>query len=319
MKITVVGAGGMGSRFAIMLHQAGHNVELVDGWQDNVDAIRANGLKADFNGEPVTVKLPIYSPAEVDATGENPDLIIVFTKSNQLRSMMEAVKPIISPVTYVLCLLNGIGHEDILEDYVAKDHLILGITMWTAGMTGPGQVTLVGNGDVELQNFEPAGEAFTKQVVQVFTEAGLNPKYSENVKYSIWRKACVNGTLNCLCSLLECNIGELGSTTVAPDLLHTIIAEFATVAAKEGINLDEQEVYDHVAGTFTANIAGHYPSMYQDLVKNHRATEIDFINGAVWRKGQKYGIPTPYCALLTQLIHAKEQLAGAVERTKAHV
>ncbi|WP_321533513.1 ketopantoate reductase C-terminal domain-containing protein, partial [Enterococcus faecium] len=40
----------------------------------------------------------------------------------------------------------------------------------------------------------------------------------------------------------------------------------------------------------------HYPSMYQDLIKNHRLTEIDYINGAVWRKGQKYDIATPYCA-----------------------
>ena len=48
--------------------------------------------------------------------------------------------------------------------------------------------------------------------------------------------------------------------------------------------------------------------MYQDLVQNHRQTEIDFINGAVWHKGQQYNIATPYCALLTQLIHAKEEL-----------
>ena len=48
--------------------------------------------------------------------------------------------------------------------------------------------------------------------------------------------------------------------------------------------------------------------MYQDLVQNHRLTEIDYINGAVWRKGQKYGVSTPYCQLITQLIHAKEQI-----------
>ena len=46
--------------------------------------------------------------------------------------------------------------------------------------------------------------------------------------------------------------------------------------------------------------------MYQDLIKNHRLTEIDYINGAVSRKGKKYGIATPYCHFLTELIHAKE-------------
>lgn len=311
MKITVVGAGGMGSRFAIMLHQAGNDVTLVDGWQANIDAIRQNGLQAEFNGKSITEQMPIYSPQEIDQAGDTAELLIMFTKSNQLQPMLDAVRPIISPDTYVLCLLNGIGHEDILENYVRRDHLILGITMWTAGMTGPGHVTLIGSGEVELQNFEPAGVAFTHQVVDTFKAAGLNPSYSENVKYSIWRKACVNGTLNCLCSLLECNIGELGKTDQASDLLHEIIHEFATVGQAEGVDLDEQEVFDHVAATFTAPIADHYPSMYQDLVKNHRLTEIDFINGAVWAKGKQHNIPTPYCALLTQMIHTKEQLVGA--------
>lgn len=311
MKITVLGVGGMGSRFALMLHQAGNDVTLVDGWQANIDAIRQDGIQANFNGKAVSAKMPIYSPAEIEKSGVQADLIVVFLKSNQLKTMFDQVKALIHPDTYVLCLLNGIGHEDVLEQYVAKDHLILGITMWTAGMTGPGHVELVGDGEVELQNFAPAGKDFALQVVDVFDKAGLHPKYSENVKYSIWRKACVNGTLNCLCALLDCNIGQFGKTKEAPDLLHTIIAEFAAVAAKEGVTLDQTEVYNHVAATFTANIADHYPSMHQDLVQHHRLTEIDFIDGAVARKGEKYGIPTPYCKLLTQLVHAKEQLIGA--------
>lgn len=311
MKITVLGVGGMGSRFALMLHQAGNDVTLVDGWQANIDAIRQDGIQANFNGKAVSAKMPIYSPAEIEKSGVQADLIVVFLKSNQLKTMFDQVKALIHPDTYVLCLLNGIGHEDVLEQYVAKDHLILGITMWTAGMTGPGHVELVGDGEVELQNFAPAGKDFALQVVDVFDKAGLHPKYSENVKYAIWRKACVNGTLNCLCALLDCNIGQFGKTKEAPDLLHTIIAEFAAVAAKEGVKLDQTEVYNHVAATFTANIADHYPSMHQDLVQHHRLTEIDFIDGAVARKGEKYGIPTPYCKLLTQLVHAKEQLIGA--------
>ncbi|MFQ7233547.1 MAG: ketopantoate reductase C-terminal domain-containing protein, partial [Enterococcus hulanensis] len=48
-----------------------------------------------------------------------------------------------------------------------------------------------------------------------------------------------------------------------------------------------------------------------DLIRNHRKTEIDYINGAVWQKGKNYQIATPYCAFLTQLIHGKEELLNA--------
>ena len=311
LKITVLGVGGMGSRFALMLHQAGNDVTLVDGWQANVDAIRQNGIQANFNGKQVAAKMPIYTPDEVAKDGVQADLIVVFLKSNQLTATFKQVRSLIGKNTYVLCLLNGIGHEDVLEEFVAKDHLILGITMWTAGMTGPGHVELLGDGEVELQNFAPAGKDFALQVVDIFKTAGLNPRYSENVKYAIWRKACVNGTLNSLCALLDCNIGELGKTAQASAMLHTIIDEFAAVATREGIKLDTNEVYTHVAATFTSDIADHYPTMYQDLNQHHRLTEIGFINGAVARKGEHYGIPTPYCSLLTQMIHAKEQLLGA--------
>lgn len=37
-------------------------------------------------------------------------------------------------------------------------------------------------------------------------------------------------------------------------------------------------------------------------------TEIDYINGAIVRKGKMYGIDTPYCEFLTQLIHCKEEI-----------
>ncbi|UYY51150.1 hypothetical protein OLL94_07170 [Enterococcus faecalis] len=53
------------------------------------------------------------------------------------------------------------------------------------------------------------------------------------------------------------------------------------------------------------------PSMYQDLITNHRLTEIDYINGAIVRKGKVYGIATPYCQFLTELIHCKENLLHA--------
>ncbi|MBA1435129.1 2-dehydropantoate 2-reductase [Bombilactobacillus bombi] len=309
MKIAIVGAGAMGSRFALMLHQSGNQVILIDGWLENVRALQQRGLQANIDGQHTNVKIPAYDFTQLDQLPDyQADLIIAFTKSNQLDKAFSKVRPLISPQTYVLCLLNGIGHEDILEKYVPVERLILGITMWTAGLTGPGQVTLIGSGNVELQNFDAAGKEFTLKVAEVFSQAGLNPQYSTNVKYSIWRKACVNGTLNCLCSILGCNIGALGKTSQTKALLQTIIAEFAAVAAHEGVVLDQTEVYHHIAQTFTADIANHYPSMYQDLIANHRLTEIDFINGAVWRKGQKYGIATPYCALLTELIHAKEEL-----------
>ena len=66
MKIAVAGAGGMGGRFALCLHQSGNDVILIDQWQANIKAIRKDGLTASLNGKVITDQIPIYYPDEID-------------------------------------------------------------------------------------------------------------------------------------------------------------------------------------------------------------------------------------------------------------
>lgn len=40
MKIAIAGAGAMGSRIGLMLHQANNEVILIDRWPDHIQAIR---------------------------------------------------------------------------------------------------------------------------------------------------------------------------------------------------------------------------------------------------------------------------------------
>ncbi|WP_178198093.1 2-dehydropantoate 2-reductase [Ligilactobacillus sp. Marseille-Q7487] len=311
MKIAIAGAGAMGSRFGIMLAKGGNEVTLIDGWPAHVEAIKKEGLKANFNGEDITVNLPIMLQSKVSAQ-THADLIILFTKAMQLDQMLQDIKPLIAQHTEVLCLLNGIGHEDVIEKYVPMEKIFIGNTMWTAGMEGPGKVKLFGNGSIELQNLGKGQEEAAQKLAAVLSESGLNAKYSDNIHYSIYRKACVNGTMNGLCTVLDVNMAGLGQTSTAHDMVVTIVNEFASVAKCEGVNLDVAEVIAHVESCFDASTIGmHFPSMHQDLIKNNRLTEIDYINGAVSRKGKKYNVATPYCDFLTQLVHAKEQILGA--------
>ena len=306
MKITIAGAGAMGSRFGLMLHQAGHEVLLVDGWKDHVDAIQKEGLKANYNGEEVVVKLPAVLQSEVTEEMTS-DLIILFTKAMQLPTMLQNIKQIIGKNTKVLCLLNGLGHEDVIKQYIPEENILMGVTVWTAGLKGPGIAKLIGKGSVNLQSIDKSGEEAAKKIVEVLNQAGLNVTYDEDVLPSIWRKACVNGTMNSTCALLDCTIGEFFASEEAIRVVDTIIHEFVMVGEATGVKLDEQAIKDYVMKTSVA-AAAHYPSMHQDLIQNHRPTEIDYINGAVAKKGDALGISTPYCHMITDLIHAKEHV-----------
>lgn len=305
MKIAIAGAGSMGSRFGWQLKHDGNDVTLIDSWDKNVEAVKENGVTAEINGKNETEYMPIFNTNNVSSINGSFNFVIIFTKCMGLERMLKDIQSILNENTYVMCLLNGLGHEDIMKKYVKEDHIILGVTMLASQMMEPGKIKFEGGGNVEVQGLLDNRKEDIMQIVDVMDKAGLNAKYSPKVKYSIWRKACVNGAMNPTTALLETNNVGFGQSLEAKKIVTEIVKEFADVAEQEDIHLDRKEVLNHVLETFSVP---HYPSMYQDLVKNHRLTEIDFIDGAVARKGDKYGISTPYCHLITELIHCKEKI-----------
>ena len=64
-----------------------------------------------------TIDIKIIRPEEAT---EEVDVVIAFTKSMKLGEMLEKIKAIIHEDTKVLCLLNGLGHEDTMAKYVPR-------------------------------------------------------------------------------------------------------------------------------------------------------------------------------------------------------
>ena len=306
MLVYIAGSGAMGSTIGYHIQKnTNEEVILLDYWQDHIDSINDNGLKVSGKVED-NIEIKAMKPEEAS---KKADLIVVMTKSMKLREMMENISPLISEKTQILCLLNGMGHESILKDFVSIEQINMGVTVWAAAIKGPGSIEVSAIGSIDVQNIgdnEKAG----KKVADLLNEAKLNAKYNTNVMHSIWRKVMVNGTMNSTTALLECKIGEFFNTQYHKKIVEELVDEFVGVANADGVKLDKDEMLDYIYQT-SKSAKDHYPSMYQDLVKNKRKTEIDFINDAVVRKGKAHKIKTPYNEIITQLIHAKEEINEA--------
>ncbi len=120
----------------------------------------------------------------------------------------------------------------------------------------------------------------------------------------------VNGTMNSMTTLMECTIGEFFDSDSSKEIISELVKEFTEVGRAEGINLDSRKILEYIYKT-AEEAKDHHPSMYQDLIERNRKTEIDFINGSVVEKGKAHNIATPYNKIVTQLIHAKEDIRGA--------
>src|SRR3712207_417580 len=121
MKISIVGAGAMGSRYGYMLHEAGNEVFLIDAWKEHVDVINKDGLTIEENGQFKKLKIPAMLPEDAH---EVPDLVILFTKSMGLEPMLKAVKGILGKDTKVLCLLNGLRSEEHTSELQSRQYLV---------------------------------------------------------------------------------------------------------------------------------------------------------------------------------------------------
>lgn len=86
------------------------------------------------------------------------------------------------------------------------------------------------------------------------------------------------------------------------ELMKGILEETVAIAHTNSIMLDYGERINYIVNLLK-NAKGGRSSMLQDF-EAKRATEIDFINGAIVKAGEKAGIPTPYNHTMVCIIKA---------------
>src|SRR4029453_4901630 len=94
MKIAIIGVGAMGSVYAALLADGGHEVWAVDVWAEHITAIREHGLRLAGASGDRTVRLHATpDPAEVSDV----DLAIIATKHDGVASAAVAATKVAKP------------------------------------------------------------------------------------------------------------------------------------------------------------------------------------------------------------------------------
>jgi 2-dehydropantoate 2-reductase len=246
--------------------------------------------------------------AATDARGLAPaDLVIVLVKSFHTEAAIEGYKHALGDETIVMSLQNGLGHEEVLASAVGHERLLAGKTYVGGVFVAPG-VVRAGVQDKLTLIGEPAGGVSERvqRVAAEFERAGLTTAVSDNITGVIWDKLLVNTATGALSAITRLPYGpmyampELEATAVAA------VAEAMAVARAKGVTLSIKEPIDawRMAG---AGLGPDFKaSMLQSLEKGS-VTEIDFINGAVVREGERLGVPTPVNRTLVACVKGIEK------------
>ena len=303
MRIAVLGAGALGCAIGGTLAEAGNEVVLINRNAAQVDAINSQGLvMRDAQGEQVVRALACTSAAGLAPV----DLVIVLVKSFHTEQAMRAATHLVGPQTLVLSLQNGLGHEDILADIVGRNHVLAGKTYVGGVMLAPGRIIRGVAGKETLIGELDGGISVRAQgLAAVFNAAGLATVVSDNILGVMWDKLLINVATGAVSSITRLPYGPLYQIPEIEATALAAVQEAMNVAAAAGIQLshaDPKAAWLKAAAGLPHDFK---TSMLQSLEKGS-ITEIDFINGAVVRWGQRCGIVTPVNATLVACVKGIE-------------
>lgn len=308
MKIAIVGAGAMGSVYAGLLAEAGHEVWAIDPWQAHMDAVRQNGLRLEgASGDRVVTS--IRTGAAAKAAGRC-DLYVVATKASGVGAAARDIAPLMGPDSLVLTIQNGLGSGERIAEHMPSDNVLLGVAEgFGASMKGPGHAH---HNAMKLIRIGEMGGGMTprlERVAQVWQEAGFKVRAFEDINQLIWEKFLCNVTFSAPCTVFGCTIGELMGQPDRWAVALGCMKEAYRLGQARKIAFSFDDPVGYVTA-FGAAMPDARPSMLLDHMARRRS-ELDAINGQVPALGAELGIETPYNQTLCAVLRMREaEFAG---------
>jgi len=303
MRIAMLGAGAMGSVFGSLLVKAGFDVIFLDIWQEHIAKLQKEGLRVrDASGKEELIPVRAFSSPE----GLKPvDIVFLMVKAYDTETALSQWKVLFGEKTLVLTMQNGLGNVERIAHHIPMERIIPGVTSRGAYVIGPGAVNNSGHAETVLGVVHPSQRQDSQRLAEMFTRAGVEVKYDEDLNSLIWGKLLMNVAIN--------PVGALTGMLNVEAVSYPSTLRLQELAMKEGMEVGKakgiQFRYADPVKKLKEIVSGapmNRCSMLQDLDRKKR-TEIDYINGAVVELGRQLNIPTPINEALTSLIKGREK------------
>jgi 2-dehydropantoate 2-reductase len=302
-KVAIVGCGAMGSVYAGLMQEAGHEVHGVTLWTDHVAAVNADGLRVYGDSGDRTVRLASMSTTS-DEIGVC-DLVIIATKSFDAETAAKSSAGLIGPDTVVQTIQNGLGSPEVVAHSVHPDQIAVGVVGgFGASVPKPGQAHHNGREITRFGAFRGLPRERLESGADVWTSAGFKVALFEDIDQMVWEKLLINVTYSGSSFLTGLTIGEIINDPKAWRVASACALEAVDVAGTLGVTLDVGDPLEYIR-TLGLRIADAKPSMRLDAELRRRA-EVDAINGSIVREGARAGVPTPVNQVVVDLAHAAE-------------
>ena len=287
MRIVVMGSGGLGGYFGGLLAQSGADVTFVARGA-HLQALQERGLTVhSVNGD---FTVPIHACADPRALPPA-GFVLFCVKTYDAAAAAALLQPVIDAQTIVLTLQNGVDMAAELQTTFGRGTVLAGVTRVGSTLVAPGVIEQPTTDRlIEFGSLTGQQQEQVDCVQTLCTTAGIPTRVSPDIQRSLWEKLVFIAPFSGLSALTRLTPTQLLAHAPTRGLFRAVMQETAAVA--QAAADVAPEIVEHTMHYLdTAGDLGE-SSMAVDFQRQRRI-EVDAINGAVVRHGQRLGVPTP--------------------------
>ena len=191
MKIAIIGTGAMGSVYAGVLAEAGHEIWAIDSWADHIEQIKSNGLTLEgASGNRTITNLSATTDADNAAAC---DLYVIATKAEGVGAAAKAVARNMREDSLILTIQNGLGAGERIAKFIETKNVLLGVAEgFGASMKGPGHAHHNAMRQIRIGEMNGGVTERLQTLEAVWKEAGFNANGFADIHQLIWEKYICN-------------------------------------------------------------------------------------------------------------------------------
>ena len=327
MRVAVLGCGAVGGVIAACLTRAGNDVTAIVSNPRIETALLTEGFRlSELDGAPVSIPVsrrPVKTPREAGGVF---DVVVTATPSTALEAALRELMPFLARDAIVVTCQNGLPEGRAVA--VAGDRVIGCVVGWGAAMSAPGIYRRTSSGRLQIGKATPACPP-PDGVVKLL-QAVSPVEVVADLSAVRWSKLAINCVTSPFGAIGGQPLGTLLKYASVRRLALEVFAEVAEVARREGV------VMQPVAGTLNIsriaiNDRERRARLAPTLILKHalllaigfkfrrmrssmlyalergRPIEIDYLNGEIVQRGERFGFPTPVNRAIVETVRQIQQ------------
>lgn len=294
VKIAVLGIGGVGGyyggKLAYTYNQENERVKVYFiARGEHLKTIQEKGLRVITDDEEFTA-FPTLATDKPEQIGVC-DYLIITTKSYDLKSSIENIRPCIGKNTVILPLLNGGNISEKIREILPDNDVWDGLSYIVSRKTAPGEIRTSGIFHKLIFGSVFEDEERLKMFEEITKTAKIDADWSKDIRKSVWQKFYFISVSASLTSYFDVSFNDLVTKDGIKEFTDEFADEFLQVAVNEGVHLTEKDKQD-VMKRLHALPEGSTASMHSDYSQGND-TEVETLTGEIVRLAGKHQLQVP--------------------------